>query len=314
MGVSHPPANEAYSPSVSTDIPEPSKPSAAHYAQAAAPQQPLQSSAYSQAAPQQPPAPQCAPAAQPQDPDGTIVSGPVNSGRSVQPANAQPQLSQRGNQDFVDPDGDIVHPEPLRPGDLAEGTTIRVRLLNRLSSAQSERGTIFKGRVASDVLSNGQVIIPTGSVVEGQVIKASTGDHLGGSGYLRLRPEILTLPSGVSYRMNSMVSGTPGAHTKVNDEGTIKAGSRKHRDEVEYGGGVGGGGVGGALLGGPAGALIGGAVGAGLVTTHLLVSHTQAVLEPGTVLQITLTSPLHIDMNSGTTAQYAPAAPPAPQN
>ena len=50
----------------------------------------------------------------------------------------------------------------------------------------------------------------------------------------------------------------------------------------------------GAILGGPAGALAGTIIGAGAVTTHLLISHPQATLEPGTVLFFTLTQPLNL--------------------
>jgi hypothetical protein len=48
------------------------------------------------------------------------------------------------------------------------------------------------------------------------------------------------------------------------------------------------------VLGGPAGALAGTIIGAGVVTAHLLVSHPQATLEPGTVLLFTLTEPLNL--------------------
>jgi hypothetical protein len=47
-------------------------------------------------------------------------------------------------------------------------------------------------------------------------------------------------------------------------------------------------------MGGPVGALTGGLIGAGVVTTHLLVSHPQATLEPGTMLLFTLTEPLQM--------------------
>ena len=67
------------------------------------------------------------------DPD----SGTVAVQRGAYPQR-QPVLTQRQYAD--DPDGDIVHPRPPRPGELPEGTTIRVRLLDRLSSSSSERG------------------------------------------------------------------------------------------------------------------------------------------------------------------------------
>lgn len=326
-GVSHPPASEVYEPSdgPGASIPEQqAKPSPAQYATTPA-EQPVPAAApVAQTAPTPTPVPQ--PTAQPvtvaQDPDGMIVGDMPAVAQTEQnapvpaPFSSQinPQLAQRPVPAYTDPDGDIVNPRPAQPGELVEGTVIRIRLINRLSSAHSSKGTVFKGNVASDVLSNGQVLIPTGSEIDGQVIQVSSGDHLGASGFMRLRPEILILPDGASYRINSVVSGAPGSHAKVNDEGTVKPGSRIHRDEIEYGGVVGGGVVTGALLGGPVGALTGGAIGAGVVTTHLLVSHPQAVLEPNTVLLVTLTSALQLNLVTPPSAQNTTAEQPATTN
>lgn len=204
----------------------------------------------------------------------------------------QPALNQRPQ--AYDPDGDIVHPAPLAPGEIGEGTTIRVRLLDRLSTADSKDGDSFRTRVASDVLQYGKVLIPAGAEIDGKVMNVSTGS-LGGHGSMRLNPETVILPGGSRYRLYAQVSGTPGSHTRVGSEGAINPGSRVKRDSIEYGGGVGAGVVAGAAIGGPVGALTGSIVGAGLVTVHLLVNHPQAHLEEGTVLLFTLTEPLHLE-------------------
>jgi hypothetical protein len=204
----------------------------------------------------------------------------------------QPALSRRAP--AYDPDGDIVHPAPLGPGEVGVGTTIRVRLLDRLSTAESQAGEIFHTRVASDVLQGGQVLIPAGSEIDGKVMDVSTGS-LGGHGSMRLNPDTVVLPDGSRYRLYAQVTGTPGSTTRVGNEGEINPGSRLKRNGIEYGGGVGAGVVAGAALGGPVGALTGSLVGAGLVTAHLLVSHPQAHLEEGTVLLFMLTEPLHLE-------------------
>ncbi len=307
-GISHPPANDAGEPNDNTvPIAKPSPSKLESTATPAAQPELLQS------APQ--PDPQAAtdtttaqPALQNRatDPDEGIVGDTphavsnATSSTTSQPASINANTLQNPT---GDPDGDIVQPRHAEPGEILEGTTIRVRLVNRLSSASSAQGTPFKSRVSSDVLSNGQVLIPTGSEINGQITKVSSGDHLGSSGYMRLRPETIILPDGTSYHISSMVTGTPGSKTKLNDEGTIKAGSRMKRDTIEYAGVVTGGVITGAFIGGPVGAFTGGAIGAGIVTTHLLVSHAQAVLEPGTVLLITLSSPLR--MNPVNEAQLA---------
>jgi hypothetical protein len=207
------------------------------------------------------------------------------------PAPSRPVLTQR---DYAaDPDGDIVHPHPLRPGELPEGATIRVELLDRLSTTASEKGEAFRSRVASDVLQGGQVLIPAGAEIDGRLAEVSSG-HPGGRGSMLLRPETVILADGTRYQLHAEVSSTPGAKSRVGSEGKILPGSRLKRDGIEYGGAVGAGATTGAIVGGPVGAMTGGLIGAGLVTAHLIISHPQATLEQGSVLIFTLTEPLQM--------------------
>jgi hypothetical protein len=207
------------------------------------------------------------------------------------PATQQPTLIQRSS--VPDPDGDMVHPHPLRPGELPEGTTIRVRLLDRLSTAGSQKGEEFHSRVASDVMQGGQVLIPAGTEIDGRVVEVSSG-HAGGHGTMHLRPETVILADGTRYHLRAAITGTPGAKSKVGSEGGIVPGSRLKRDSVEYGGAVGAGATTGAIVGGPVGALTGSLIGAGVITAHLLISHPQATLEPGTAMLFTLTDSLDL--------------------
>jgi hypothetical protein len=192
-----------------------------------------------------------------------------------------------------DPDGDIVHPQPPRPGELGEGTTIRVELLDRLSTASTEKGEAFRSRVNVDVLQGDKVLIPAGTEIDGRVVEVSSG-HPGGRGSMRLRPETMILPDGTHYQLHADLSGAPGSRTRVGSEGAVLPDSRLKRDGIEYGGAVGAGAATGAVVAGPVGALTGGLIGAGVVTAHLLVSHPQATLEPGTALEFTLSEPLQM--------------------
>ncbi len=234
---------------------------------------------------------------------------PAHAQVQPRPANANPSIDNQdpGNDNGMvngtsqqtlpervyanDPDGDIVHLHARRPGEIVEGTSIRVRLLDRLSTSESEKGERFRTKVASDVLQDGHVLIPAGAEIDGRVTQVSTG-HLGGHGTMHLSPEIVILPDGTRYRLHAEISGTPGSRTHISGEGTIKPGSRMRRDEVEYSGAVGAGAVTGAFMGGPVGALAGSMIGAGAITVHLLVSHPQATLEEGAPLLFTLTEPL----------------------
>lgn len=287
-GTSNPPPDDT----IITSTPPQAKPPAGHpYQQPASspvqpalPAQPVMSAQPAQAAPQPTSVDPSANFPAPDADDGVV--------QVVPDAQSEPTLSQRAY--ASDPDGDIVHPAPLPPGELGEGTTIRVRLLQRLSTAYNQEGDTFRTQVASDVLQYGQVLIPAGSEIDGRVVHISTG-HPGGHGSMRLQPETVILPNGSRYRLFAQVTGTPGAGTHVTGEGTVVPNSRARRDGIEYGGAVGAGILTGAVLGGPVGALTGSLVGAGLVTTHLLVSHPQATLDTGTVLQFSLTEPLTLE-------------------
>jgi hypothetical protein len=207
------------------------------------------------------------------------------------PVQVRPALNQRNEPN--DADGDIVHPAPLGPGQVGEGTTIRARLLDRLSTADSQNGDTFRARVATDVVQGGQVLIPAGSEIDGRVTSASSG-RLGGHGSMHLSPETVILPDGSRFKMYAEVSGAPGSGTRVGSEGNINPGSQVKKDSIEYGGAVGAGAVTGAVVAGPAGALAGTLIGAGVITAHLLINHPQATLDSGTVLLFTLTERLNL--------------------
>ena len=204
----------------------------------------------------------------------------------------EPTLNQR-NSTVSDPDADIVHPALASKGQLGYGATIRVRLLDHLSTATSQPGEKFRTRVASDVIQDGEVLIPAGSELDGTVVGVSDG-HAFARGSMHLRPETVTLPDGSRFRIYAELSGAPGSTVRINGEGGVSAGSRVKKDRLEYGGAVGTGAVTGAILGGPGGALAGTIIGAGVITVHLLVNHPQASLDSGTVLLFMLDQPLNL--------------------
>ena len=307
-GVSHPPPNDTIvemTPSAPTPPPA-RKPSPAELAaaqpapaSAAAPGQPQPSSGAAQAEPEAAAAnlPLDYPGPEPGDgtDDGMVLVGPGASyASSASGAPAQPIEPTLNESAYCNnPDAGIVHPAPLPPGELGQGANIRVRLLQSLSTAYDRRGGSFRTQVVSDVMQDGQVLIPVGSEVDGTVAKVSTG-HFGGHGSIYLRPETVILPDGSRYRLYAQVFQTPGSRTRVTGEGTIVPGSQAKKDSIEYGAVAGGGAVTGALLGGPAGALAGAVVGASAITAHLLLSHPQPTLGAGTLLVFSLTHPLNM--------------------
>lgn len=277
QGVSNPPPDDTITTS-EAPVPVP-KPSPAHPIQ--------QQTPAAQAMPLQP-----APMA-PRTDNGPVTQsyGDGTDSGIVGVAPASPALSTRAY--AADPDSDIVHPAPLPPGVLGEGTQIRIKLMDEVSSSFSERGEPFRSRVATDVLQDGQVVIPAGSEIDGRVAEVSKG-RFGGHGSILLVPETVTLDNGTKYELHAVVDATPGSNLKVGSEGVITPGSRLRKDGYEYAGVGGGGMIVGAALGGPVGMLAGGVIGAGVVTTHLLVSHPQANLDAGSYLMLTLTQQVQL--------------------
>ncbi|MGD0740358.1 MAG: hypothetical protein ABR957_12230 [Terracidiphilus sp.] len=294
QGTSNPPPDDTITTPVQEASPQ-AKPSPSHYAPPpsnvaptpqAAPPPYAAETVPSETAPAQPNAAETLPP--PANGNGTD-DGIVQ----VAPANgaSQPALNDRPGS--VDPDGDIVHPAPLGPGELGQGTTIRVRLMGRLSTSESQPGESFHTQVATDVVQNGQVLIPAGSQIDGKVISVSTG-RAGGHGSMRLRPDTVTLPDGSHFRLFAQLTDAPGSTDRIGNEGLVTPGSRLKKDGFEYGGAIGAGAITGGILGGPGGALAGTIIGASVISVHLLVSHPQATLENGTVLLFTLSEPLNL--------------------
>ena len=193
------------------------------------------------------------------------------------------------------PDYGIVGMVPSPANQLAEGTDIRVRLLQALSTRRTKDGETFRAQVAKDVYKDGRVVIPMGSELRGRVVEVTQGHRLGAHATIRLRPDAVILPDGTAYHLyaQAISSGQPGTHT--DQEGGIQPKAHVAKDLAEYGGGAGTGAVVGGVLGGPVGAGAGALVGAGLVTTHLLLQKpAQAQIEEGSELVFSLTEPMDL--------------------
>jgi hypothetical protein len=276
-GVSQPPPDSSITATPDAQsAPPPAKPSPAVPAESAAP-----APEPSPAAP--PPASTSAPATSATNPDEDIVSSVP--GQAPPQSTGTTSLHTRPN-----PDEDIVSSVPQSPNELAEGTNIRVRLTDRLSTNETSAGTAFQGEVVRDVYKGGSVIIPAGSTLKGRVVSVSQGHHLGPSATLRLRPDVVILPDGTAYHLYGQVAGSQAPGTRTDSEGGIQPSSHLTKNAVEYGAAAGTGAVVGAYAGGPAGALVGSVVGAGIVTAHILMQHPRAAeLPAGSTVTFSLT-------------------------
>jgi hypothetical protein len=279
-GVSQPPSDTTITASQDAQPAPAAKPSPAVPAAAPAPE----ASPAATAAPT--PAPAAAtPAARAGNPDDDIVTSVPGETQTPAPTAGLQQRPNAGD--------DIVTAIPSSPNDLPEGTNIRVKLTERLSTRDTTAGAAFKGEVTKDVYKDGRIIIPVGSELRGRVVAVSQGHHFGPAATLRLRPDVVILPDGTAYHLYGQVAGSEASGTRTDREGGIQPKSHLVKNVAEYGVGAGSGALMGAHFGGPHGALIGAGIGAGVVTAHLLMQHPDAaVLPEGAMVTFSLTEPM----------------------
>jgi hypothetical protein len=209
--------------------------------------------------------------------------------------------------DANDPDAGIVTSVPSAPGEIADGTLIKARLREQLSTLTTRPGSKFTAEISEPVMREGRVVIPMGAIVEGRVTWVRGGKRIGGSAAIHIEPQRVTLPDGSEYLLRARVIDTNSwDNTKVDDEGTILRSENKKRNAAVMGLTTGGGIAAGAMIGGVPGALIGAGVGAGISTVVWLQQDRQAVLPKDLGLVFSLTEPM------STTPTSAEAVPPSP--
>jgi hypothetical protein len=227
-----------------------------------------------------------------ENPDYGIVEVPVAS--DTAPPAQSPSLKNRNGKPY-NPDADIVTSVPLPNNALAEGTAIHTRLDREISSRDNGVGTRFSAQVAQDVVQNGRVIIPTGSVVRGRVMHADYGRRITGHASLRLLADEVVLPDGTRYYMSAIPSQTArSTRTKVNGEGTILTRDNPKTLAAQYAIAGGAGAATGAFFGGPTGAIVGTGIGVGVITAHFLINRQVAVLPAGSSLTFGLKQPMQL--------------------
>lgn len=210
------------------------------------------------------------------------------------PPNAYPQQENNGQyppQSGYGPQGygQRGHGDSVRAGSqqagvpvaVPDGTVLRVRISQGLSSGRTDVGTTFDAVVVSDVVAGGLVAIPRGAAVQGSVVASEASGALKGRGELALQLDRLML-GGTSY---SLVSDTWSQHGRDKTTQTVNSA-------------IGLGAVGaviGAVAGGGAGAAIGaGAGGVAGIGASAASGRGQALVPPEAVLSFHLNQPTQV--------------------
>ncbi len=167
------------------------------------------------------------------------------------------------------------------------GTTLDVRLDQRLASNVNSSGQAFSGRLERAVVVRGHRVIPAGATVQGTVVYAHSAGHFRGRSELELR---LT---SISYNGN--------AYNIATNAWMRSTYARGKRTAIAIGGGAGLGALVGAIAGGGKGAAIGSAIGAGTGTAVEGVTHAPEVVLPAeTVLAFQLQRSVRVNPASAT--------------
>ena len=193
-----------------------------------------------------------------------------------------------------DPDAEIVTSVPEGANELREGTLLHVRIREDLSTATTAAGTKFSAEVMEPIDRNGRVIIPIGSILNGQVTEVHTGRRISGAAALHLEPRNVTLPDGTEYILHAQLIDTSISEFNVDGEGTLKRRDHPKETLAVVGLATGGGAAAGAVVGGGVGALVGGGIGAVVSTYMWLKSDRQATLNKDVRLVFSLTAPMEL--------------------
>ena len=189
-----------------------------------------------------------------------------------------------------DQDGGVVVRVPGPSDRLPEGTLMKIRLRETLSTRTTQDGAEWSGELIEPLLRDGQVLVPAGSLLRGRVTEIHGGKRIHGQAEIHLTTLSMTLPDGSMRGMHAQVIDTELTHSlRVDREGTIL-----HRDHRKEETGVlaltvGSGAAAGAIIGGVPGAVVGAGVGAGVSGVLYLKEDKQAELPKNTIVTFELT-------------------------
>ncbi|NYF80726.1 hypothetical protein [Granulicella arctica] len=192
-----------------------------------------------------------------------------------------------------DVDADVVTSLPSRPGEVPEGTLLKARMNDSLSTKDTMRGSSFTATLTEDIQHDGRVIVPAGSVLDGMVTEIHGGRRISGRAAIHLEPRRVTLPDGTYYVLHAQVIDTSEENNvKVDGEGTILRKDHAKETLAIVTATTGSAAVAGAMIGGGVGAAVGAGIGAGASTILWLKQDRQAALPKNTTLVFSLTTPM----------------------
>ncbi|QQR58259.1 MAG: hypothetical protein IPG59_01845 [Candidatus Melainabacteria bacterium] len=212
--------------------------------------------------------------------------------------NETPVLRSTIVQTDIQSEHNLPHSPTVNMGDVrvvAADTTLELVLLKEIAAGETAEGDEFFGKVNKDVLVDGQVVIPKGTLLHGALSSIEEPKRAGRNGYINTHFDYLITPDGreVPIEGNSTTRNSKSLATaKVVGRAagfTAIGGLAGTLLVLKYGGLAAVAASHGTALAG--GAAIGG--GAGL-TIAMLTKGKSVMLEPGTEMKVILSEPLKL--------------------
>ena len=176
---------------------------------------------------------------------------------------------------------------------LSAGTRIAVTLKHAITTRSARESDAVYAETAFPVVSNGHVVIPVGTYVQGVIQRSQRPGRVKGRGELVIHFNTLIFPSGYTLLLPGALDNIPSAEkTEMKDkkEGTVESQGTKGQDAKTIGATAGTGATIGALSTGTLkGAGIGGLAGAGVGLASVLLTRGPDVrIESGTLVEMVL--------------------------
>ena len=198
---------------------------------------------------------------------------PSQSNNSQNPDNSQASNSAPANSQPAEPVPTTIT--------VPAGKVLTVRLADEVGSKISQPGQTFGGSLARAVEVDGQVVIPAGTRVQGEVVDAKAMGHFAGGALLELKLDSITVNGEqLPVRTATLTQTTKG---------------KGKRTGLLIGGGAGVGAAIGAIAGGGKGAAIGALAGGGAGTAgSAYTGNKEIVLPAESAVAFALKAPLTI--------------------
>lgn len=184
--------------------------------------------------------------------------------------------------------------------EIPKGSHALLRMVNSISTRTAREGDFVYLRTATPVVSDGAILVPEGSYVQGIVTHSKRSGRVKGTAELGIRIETFTLSSGKLIRMTPSLASldSDGTDQKVaGKEGSVQQGTSHGADAARIGATSGmGAAIGGVSDNSWKGAGIGAGAGAAVgLATVLLTRGREVELRQGSTIDVVFDRPVTID-------------------